>query len=125
MKELKDYIHLYLGSDVQIFNTVTNEWGNWRKCTPSDLNLIINHDVKAQISLKRFSDMDAIERGKYEAKFVAGEWGTEFYAEQCESPQAHVSFTIMADIINSLRKDGFDCDGLIESGFAIDKKILK
>ena len=126
MKELKDYLHLYLGCQFVMKINGTERLTAQMNFGADALNASLDskEPITPILILRPLSNMDAIERSKYEAKFKEGEWGTYFDADQCESPKAHVPFSIMAEIINCLRKDEFDCDGLIAAGIAIDKTNL-
>ncbi len=57
MKDLKDYAHLYIGSQIRILNDVTGKYSRWRKMSASDLSLIMNHNAKTQIELRSLPDM--------------------------------------------------------------------
>ena len=61
VRALKQVAHLYIGCEVRIFNTVTNEFSNWRKMSFTDANLIVNHDAKAEIKLRKLDDISELE----------------------------------------------------------------
>jgi hypothetical protein len=129
MTKFKDVAHLYLGckcsiigsENIKALRSIPFLFGEL--CAEFGDNTAYDFHEITPI-LRPLSSMNKIEKSKYEAaQDNEGLWGTSFYADQCESPQALVPFAVMAEIVNQLRKDGFDCDGLIESGEAIEKEV--
>jgi hypothetical protein len=119
---IKDYLHLYLGCQIELKDGIIEKL----KCVDCEVTLVNMGWGNAQEIetvkpiLRPLSSMTAYEYGKYNAKNEDGEVGQEFVGSEDETSTAFVYFSDMAVAINQLRKDGFDCDGLIEAGLAID-----
>lgn len=114
-KDIKDYIHLYLGCDVIVHNTIR-----------ATLNLL-NHDHRiavvklseafgqtlsvmyneVKLPLRPLSDMTEEEKVEI------------FQVGESDWRQRHLEFT--SEQFIKLLSKGFDLFGLIEAGLAIDK----
>jgi hypothetical protein len=108
-KQLKDYLHLYLGCQIRFHSNLTGTWGIWNKMTYSDIELAVAHigfGEKCQIQLRPLSDMT--EEEMLEVDIDIPNISSEY---EKLTPKA---FT-------QLLQWGFDLFGLIESGLAIDK----
>ncbi len=125
-KEIKDYLHFYLGCKIRMFNDVTKEWSNWRKLTPTDLNLVLNYDKKIELLLKDILDIpfdEFAEIDKLEGNPDIGATSTGFISK----PEKVRRFFATTSAIRTLEytKRGYDLFGLINAGLAKDKKSLK
>lgn len=60
-KEIKDYLHLYLGCQISFFNDVTEKWAEYRKMTASDLKLALIGEVKYNLPLRKLDSMTEAE----------------------------------------------------------------
>jgi len=109
--KIEDYLHLYLGSEIRILNTLTSEWSTWRKMTLRDCELVTIHGLKFQLSLRRLDDMTEAEAKELES--LTG--GTPM------QNIGTVYFQFSTERFLWVLKQSFDLFGLIESGLAIDK----
>jgi hypothetical protein len=132
--DIKDYLHLYLGCEVMP-NDIPDITYKLFSVHYNDDVVLVKEDwhlfsfEKYRFSeikpiLRPLSDMTTGEKFKFNPKNEDGEIGQEFMGSESETPYAFVSFTDMARTINQLRALGFDCDGLIEAGLAIDATTL-
>ena len=125
-KNIKDYLHLYLGCEIRMFNDVTKEWSNWRKLTPTDLNLVLNYDKKAELLLKNIIDIPFDEFAKIdqmEGNTDIGATDTGFISRP-EKVRRYFATTYAIRTLEYTKR-GYDLFGLIDAGLAIDKTTLK
>lgn len=139
-KQLKDYIHFYIGCKVQNFS---NMRGILRGVELPD-TAIIEHIINGLSAgraiwnieavkpiLRRLKDMQAIEIQEVEL-LVMYDTGPTLVTGgdvlEMLSPDSGISFRCdfptYVSITNWLRKNKFDCDGLIDAGLAIDAATL-
>lgn len=120
VRALKHVAHFYIGNDVRIFNTVTNEWSNWRKMSFTDANLIVNHDAKAQLKLRdilkvdyeEYKEVDSIQGNKDTSNYSAGVYSLP------ENVRRYF-LTMKGEQILEATKRGYDLFGLLENGYAV------
>jgi hypothetical protein len=131
-KKIKDYLHLYLGQKIRIFNKVTNDFSGWRKMSCSDLSVALNPDVKIEIQLRRVSSITIDEVKNYmliTERYVPNGDGS-YNKEQIEDIEYQLKeggfrMRMTGDTFCYLTKQGFDLFRLIESGLAIDATTFK
>lgn len=124
--KLNDYLHNYIGCQIQVFSIGGYDFkGKIETLTPSLYKEIATMFFVGKLILRPLADMTTGEKYKFEPKNEDGEIGQEFIGSESETSYAFVSFMDMARTINQLRALGFDCDGLIEAGLAIDKTQLE
>ena len=110
-KEIKDYLHLYYNADCKrrYFSDMQNYWV---KTTVA--SVLGRTDMEIKLILRPLSDVTEIEHDEWsKISTPIGEMSIE------SAQQIH-----WAKRLNYYRSIGIDCDELIESGLAIDKKIL-
>lgn len=125
MKEIKDYLHLYLGCECQVYekgskevackgrlNTI-NTSGIFDSVQVGDCYDFYLNDIDIKLILRPLSE-------------VEGHMQTILdLVNKYDPNDAIEALKGMAAAINWLRKNRFDVDGLIEAGLAIDKtKII-
>lgn len=135
MTKFKDVAHLYLGC--KIYSIVHGEYffeemtgvNNAGFYMASDDDIVAWDELPDNKPILRpLSDMTDQESKEY-CKLVYGnkKFSGRFEIEAWMNPRAkayHPSFHSAVERINWLRKMGFDCDTLIESGEAFDKTKL-
>lgn len=129
--KLQEVLHLYLGCELEyilsgIKHTLIGIESDDTAYIFGGTNgrrVVSVHHVKP--ILRPLTSMSREEYQKYDCAQKDGEVGEEFIGSEAETSTAFVYFSHMAISINRLRKDGFDCDGLIESGLAINKSLQK
>lgn len=140
MKKFIDW-HLYTGCDVftvfeyklNLIGVVGEYWYLHDKKGIQYDTTAISEDVR--LILRRLDSMTYEERDKYgeilyepdndRGAFEIMDSGKHIKANTYEDESwSYVKITNVSQLINQLRKDGFDCDGLIESGQAIDAVTL-
>jgi hypothetical protein len=109
-KNIKNYIHLYLGAQIRMYNEVTLMWSNWRILTPSDLILVLSYDKKIEVQLRPLADMTDYE--KEELDEINERHWTNDLKYQAARIRWHLS-------------KHFDLFSLIDSELAIDKTKIK
>lgn len=132
MKQLKDYLHLYLGCEVQI------EPSNLKELMkgPTTKGILTIHLLyrwsmelhRLKPILRPLSDMTEEEWLQIEQLFVMPDaWGYYGIKDNflIDEPQHRFSWKVVNDVLIELRRRSFDCDGLTEAGLAIDKTTLK
>ena len=125
-KQIKDYLPYYLGCKVLWGTKEVNGVAVLKQTDGINCDVIYNgityrtNIQNVQPFLYPLSSMTKADRTKYGAIQEDGLWGVEYIGSEGETSYAFVSFEDMALTINMLRKDGFDCDGLIEAGLAIE-----
>ena len=132
-KEIRDYLHLYLGCECRAWNYVTNEFSKWRKMSCSDLNLFINNDVKCEIRLRpleSINDFESFELAKIYDPFVTekhfeGITATEYLKGGRYVNSIWSISTAPSNAFAYLLSKHFDLFGLIDAGLAINKTTLK
>jgi hypothetical protein len=119
MIKFKDVAHLYLGCDVLVKHYHSNDWGGPTRFTPHLFAESFNsgrftyQPELFKPLLRPLSDMTEEERVWFKDEVLPlGKKHDMAYFQDIRDA---------ANIINRLRNKGFDCDGLIESGEAIDK----
>jgi hypothetical protein len=124
MKELKDFIHLYLGAKVRYtyYDYEENTWTVWEQLTTNVLNKITTDwSIKdIQIQLRKLSDMT-----DEELKSLRSERGNLKGVERADMNYIIRLTTWSPEDVRYLLSRHFDLFGLIESGLAIDSKTLK
>lgn len=152
MKQLKDYLHLYLGCEVETcMRKAQGEGKPMKKLHGTLMEVDLGMDDKAGILMEdetdksnyeyfRYSDIKPLLRPlssinkedvKLLDKAVFGIYDNSNYAiieyKDVLLPRyptsARPAFPTYVRIINELRKMGFDCDNLIEAGLAINKTL--
>ncbi len=136
--QLKDVLHLYIGCDVQLAghdNTVYKLVGvTESEMTDGDKPLIaiskiddVYHESYIEDifpTLRLLSDMNEKERTEIEE--ILGVLNADHFVNAwVHNTPYSISIHNMVQLINVLRKNGFDMDELIESKQAIDKTTLK
>jgi len=116
MKELKDYIHLYIGSKVSTIHPALFN-GKAHELTISINNLyeIIYKYQDSKLILRRLSDM-------------TDEEATEYFSVCSLGPGDYIGggpqwIPISARSTHWLLSKSFDLFGLIDAGLAIDRKL--
>jgi len=120
VRALKDVVHLYIGQEVRIWNTVTGEWSNWRKLSFTDCNLIVNHDAKAQLKLKDPLKMpfdEYVEIEKIYGNEDNGSTSTGIISKACNVRRLFL--TTYSERFFEVAKRGYDLFGLLENGYAV------
>lgn len=120
VRALKDVAHFYIGNDVRIFNTVTNEWSKWRKMSFTDANLIANHDAKAQVKLIDITAVDYdtyMEVDKLQGNKEIGSHGGHVYS----NPEKVRKYFLTSYAERTLEacKRGYDLFGLLGTEYAV------
>lgn len=103
-KELKDYLHLYLGCQIRFHSNLTETWGIWNKMSCSDIQLAVAHigfGEKCQIQLRPLSDMTEEERKElwefvFNRKF--GENGTEYLRDHLPIPTGRTRWVLTSGV---------------------------
>lgn len=120
-KEIKDYLHLYLGCEIICRNS-----GKVGKVILHGENLQKAINLQWTPILRPLSDMTEKECDEFGIASDGGE-----YIYDCLTPDAvYSSWSAVIGVseaserINEMRKRWIDCDGLIESGLAIDATTL-
>jgi adenylosuccinate lyase len=118
-KQLKDYAHLYFGCDLYAPNgKVLKVYEVYKEL----FYMVLADGYK--LILRSLSDMT--EEEQFEIAEILGIIQVEHFIEAWINKRTYsISIHIMAELTNTLRKMGFDIDGLIESGLAIDKTTIK
>lgn len=127
-KQLKDYLHLYLGCECRITGyselrhiLMVNETG-LSVCTGTDINGVHiwwkSKDCK--LLLRPLSDMTEDEG--FALSDIMGFFTPDNFISAIKSGSKYVmDFRLSFELTQYLLKQGFDLFGLIESGLAIDK----
>lgn len=134
---IKDYLHLYLSCEILIepyedqpayIDTIdgicVGESVNFKKASDYYFDDLNDFDIKPLLHpLSDMTDEECDEFG------IASDGGEYLYG--CFEPDAvyggwmaHIEISSVSERLNEMRKRGFDCDGLIEAGLAIDKTKL-
>lgn len=141
MKDIKDYLHFYLGQEMRIMDKAVDKWSNWKKITPDVLKRFyeselsnFNVNLSFQVKLRPLSDIT----DDVCLKLFGDGWShlskesiianaKELFKENgFYNKQTNLSGSDWNKILIILRKEGYDCDGLIEAGLAIYKtKVTK
>lgn len=120
-KELKDYLHLYLGAKLrwQYYDYEEDCISIWQTLTASILNNIISDASvsRIDIALRPLSSMSAKEAKEMSVQGIYNL--VQVFGEKCEE----ISCT--SEQFKELLFRHFDLYGLIEAGLAIDKTTLK
>jgi hypothetical protein len=117
-KEIKDYIHLYLGCEAYVFpdDTLTNGWLKDKLIRFPEL------EYKIPIELTRIKYI--LERGyKPILRKLSSMTEEEKIKYQMPKNNANVIFFTAKQVVE-LCKEGFDLFGLIDANLAIDKDTL-
>lgn len=115
MKDIKDYLPFYLGCDVEykgkIYSWFPENKPHIELC--SKIGKRVSYCLWNEVNpiLRPLSDMTESEKYNMLDPMM---FGLEKLLGTNKIEQA-------AELVNQLRKKGFDCDGLIEEGLAIDK----
>lgn len=120
VRALKDVVHLYIGQEARIWNTVTGEWSNWRKLSFTDCNLIVTHDAKAQLKLKDPLKMpfdEYVEIEKIYGNEDDGSTSTGIISKACNVRRLYL--TTYAERFFEVAKRGYDLFGLLDNGYAV------
>lgn len=117
MKNIKDYLHLYLDCEIRMLHKATNEWSNPKKLTSNVLNQILMYDgdvnFSYQLLLYPLSFLNTIEGNRLRDKYR----GLQYWKGQDDRIDTPNSFKFLLD-------NFFDVYGLIEQGLAIDATKL-
>ena len=145
-KRIEDYLHLYLGCEVEWGFEARKKIGRlagkderygWQIFDPSNA-IVSYHPCRTdllKIILRPLSDMtdehinelwDTVGYNpEYESPAYPGLTKRKFlkrvFEENGNEQRIEIKFENAAIIQNFLRKKGYDCDGLIPAGLAIDK----
>mgnify|MGYP003510112592 FL=1 len=145
-KRIEDYLHLYLGCEVEWGFEARKKIGRlagkderygWQIFDPSNA-IVSYHPCRTdllKIILRPLSDMtdehinelwDTVGYNpEYESPAYPGMTKRKFlkrvFEENGNEQRIEIKFENAAIIQNFLRKKGYDCDGLIPAGLAIDK----
>ena len=145
-KRIEDYLHLYLGCEVEWGFEARKKIGRlagkderygWQIFDPSNA-IVSYHPCRTdllKIILRPLSDMtdehinelwDTVGYNpEYESPAYPGMTKRKFlkrvFEENGNEQRVEIKFENAAIIQNFLRKKGYDCDGLIPAGLAIDK----
>jgi hypothetical protein len=106
---LKDVCHLYIGQQVRIWNTVTNQWGNYRRMSFRDAELIVTHGVRAELILNSLSEMTEEEGTEY----------SKLVTRHLKHIVGEVQAVSNAKSTMYLLSRGFDLFDLLDSGEAV------
>lgn len=121
MKELKDYLFLYLGCEMVCHKDFIP---NSRERSARGKGFcILTPDLLSDI------DRNRLEYGTPHFKPILRPLSYELFVKHgfafFETPTWMQQVEAWSNCINKMRLDGIDCDGLIEAGLAIDKTTLK
>lgn len=131
MKELKDYLPYYLGQQYRF--KWGGDWSDWRILTGVQYDRRIEDGDKVeaiQLILRPLSDMTDEECLSVFALYSDRSWSDEgkikdvrnlFDNNGYYNRVTNLSGMQWNKIINYLRRQGVDMEGLIEAGLAIDK----
>ena len=148
-KRIEDYLHLYLGCEVEWGFEARKKIGRlagkderygWQIFDPSNA-IVSYHPCRTdllKIILRPLSDMtdehinelwDTVGYNpEYESPAYPGMTKRKFlkrvFEENGNEQRIEIKFENAAIIQNFLRKKGYDCDGLIPAGLAIDKSQM-
>jgi len=114
MKELKHYLHFYLGSQVRVFNNVTKEFGNWRELTIVTLNLAVNNNAIIDLQLRKISEMTDEER-KHIYHLLLDHTDRIGFDLLKDDNEYFGTLPTNFEVYKYLLGKGFDCFNLIES----------
>ncbi len=106
-KQIKDYIHLYLGCKAEICHAGACIIDN---ITPSTITMSRDGITQIKPVLRRMSSLTDTEESEMKLSIQIAM--DDYY-------------TTSAQISNWFFKNGFDCFQLIQSGLAIDKTTIK
>lgn len=136
--DIKDYYHLYIGAKVFVFTdeSITDGFlDNYRTKYPNGVyNPILTIDNYKRfldngykLILRPLSDLkieDSVEIvNSHEGMVVANCY--LFIKNWVENKATMLHFETQVTFINKMRQLGFDCDGLIQEGLAIDSTTIK
>lgn len=117
MKDIKDYIHLYLGADC--FEIIgTKQINKVLKVTPEILRYTITETGKYILILRRLS---SITDEEYNHMW----FGMSEIEVKCHTSTIIRKFNATPEQVAYMLKQGIDIFNLIDSGLAIDKDTLK
>jgi hypothetical protein len=122
MKEIKDYIHLYINSEakyrVRYVDSEDGKWSVWLKLTPKRLDQLEDASIeKVEYAIRRLEDITEEEKKQCELLNVCEKIGDE-----------HATYQITWETPNTfhyLLKQGFDLFGLVDAGLAVDAKTIQ
>lgn len=128
-KQLKDVLHLYLGCEVFVSDSVTSGIG--RLTTVSILGTKQKFRVLiGAMSVERYFNFERDKPILRKLSSMTEEEGKIYVAlgfgglPVMKGGQRIIYTTFTPPCLNWLRKNSFDCDELIESGLAIDASTL-
>lgn len=107
MKDIKNYLHLYLGCEINTSINGTKMDAGW-------LKRMLNEECDAMMILRPLSDMTESEKK---------EMGEQKHKYDTGNPGSHIITDKAYQMVWALSKH-FDIFGLIDSGLAIDKTKL-
>lgn len=112
MKEIKDYLHLYLGVRHRYKWADSGNWTVWTELTANRLSRLDDYSIsEIQLELRPLSSMTSEEKREFSNLAGFEKLDLLFWADVRKA----------APVITYLLSKHFDLFGLIESGLAIDK----
>jgi hypothetical protein len=132
-KELKDFIHLYLGCDIIIQYDGKEIIEKLQSFDVKTLKIssenYVDYSFNVKLSLRLLLDVSDKEWNEIEEKSSIAPDAFGYYGIKdnflINTPNTRFSWTVVNEILIELRKRSVDVDGLIEAGLAIDSKTLK